>query len=99
MSQNTVIISTQTFENYGTSEAPHWKPKGEQTFKLITDTDSFLYGEDTCIKAIETLLVRQSNTLFRYEYRSHDIIFHEPVELDSTEFETELNNEFAKINT
>jgi hypothetical protein len=97
MSQNTIIISAQTFENYSDTETPHWKPKGEQTFSLQTDTDSFLYGEDTCIKAIKTLLERQSNTMFRYEYRGYDIIFHEPVVLDSAEFETELDIEFAKI--
>ena len=99
MDYNTIIISAQSFENYGSTEAPHWKPKGEQTFSLQADADDFFYGENACVKAIERLLARQSNAMFRYEYRSHDIVFHEPIVLDSADFEAELAIELAKIHS
>ena len=97
MSHNLIIISAQCFENYGTPDSPHWKPKGEQKFNLSADTDHFFYGEEACIKAINTLLKRHhSNEMWKFEYRSHEIIFHKPIVLDSDEFEAELDNVLSK---
>jgi hypothetical protein len=88
---NTIHISAQTFENYGSSENPHWKPKGEQKFSLKADSDYFFYGEDNCVCAINKLLAKHSNEMMRFEYRSHEIVFHDIIELDSELFYEEYD--------
>lgn len=74
-------VSAQHYENYGDAKSPHWKPKGEQIFKIYVDADHFLYGEEFCIKAIKKCLEKESNDFDKYEYRSHELIFNEPIEL------------------
>ena len=98
MSKTLVHITTQYSENYGTFENPHWKFKGEKIFSLYVDADDFMYGEKQCVKAIDTLLDKQSNTKFRYEYCSHKLIPKGKIftDLDSNLFEQELEKEYAK---
>ena len=96
MSKTLVHITTQYSENYGTFENPHWKFKGEKIFSLYVDADDFMYGEKQCVKAIDTLLDKQSNTKFRYEYCSHELIFSNITALDINLFEQELEKEYAK---
>jgi len=91
-----VHITAQYSENYGTSENPHWKFKGGQIFSLYADADDFMYGEEQCVKAIKTLLDKQSNTKFRYEYCSHELIFSDITALSTNLFEQELEKEYAK---
>lgn len=85
-------ITTQYYENYGDSKNPHWKPKGSQLFTIDVDSDSFMYVEDNCIKAIKSLLEDQSNNHCRYEYISHELIFSKPIELKG--FEEKLESIF-----
>jgi hypothetical protein len=87
----TIHISAQTFENYGSSENPHWKPKGEQKFSLKADSDYFFYGEDNCVCAINKLLAKHSNEMVRFEYRSHEIVFNDIIELDTEQFYEEYD--------
>ena len=80
---NLVQITTQYYENYNDSGVgePHWKPKGEQIFKMRADSDCFFYGEEIAIAAINSLLKEQSNSHNKFEYISHEVIFSEPIEL------------------
>lgn len=96
MSKTLVHITAQYSENYGTSENPHWKFKGGQLFSLYVDADDFLYGQEQCIKAIKTLLDKQSNSMCRFDYRSHELIFNDITALDTDLFEKELEKEYAK---
>jgi len=88
-----VHITAQYSENYGTSENPIWKFKGGQIFSLYADADDFMYGEEQCVKAIDTLLEKQSNAMCRYDYCSHELVFSDVVALDTNLFEKELEKE------
>jgi hypothetical protein len=88
MENSLVRITAQYYENYGTAEAPHWKPKGGQEFSLRADSDLFFYGQEECVKAIKMLLVDKSSDYARYEYLEHDLVFEEPRQLSSEDFET-----------
>ena len=90
-------IETQLEENYsahnwdGEGKCPeHWKPKGGHMFTLQVNSDNFLYAEEQCVKAIKTLLAKQSNDYERFTYISHELIFHEPTALNDEEFELEV---------
>ena len=101
---NTLLhIETQLEENYGAHDwnkegtCPQaWKPKGMHMFTLRVDSDSFLYAEEQCIKAIEIQLAKQSNDYERFSYRSHELIFHEPTALDDEEFKLEVVRQCRK---
>ena len=94
---NTLLhITAQYSENYGAhswngqGECPQaWKPKGGQVFTLRVNSDSFMYAEAECLKAIATLLAKQSNEYERYTYIEHELVFSEPIALDSDLFESE----------
>jgi hypothetical protein len=103
MNTTLLQITAQYEENYGAhswdgqGECPqHWKPKGGQMFTLRVDSDDFMYAEEQCIKAIATLLEKQSNNYERYWYVDHELVFSEPIVLDDAEFETELRAECEK---
>jgi hypothetical protein len=103
MSTTLLQITAQYYENYGAhswdgqGECPqHWKPKGGQIFTLRVDSDSFMYAEEQCIKAIATLLEKQSNNYERYTYVDHELVFSEPIVLDDAEFDKELTAECEK---
>lgn len=80
--KTTVRIFTQTYENYGY----RWKAKGGQEFEIAVDLDLLMYEKDACIEAFKGLLLEQSDNMFRYEYLSHEPVFHEPVKLDGDKF-------------
>ena len=95
-----VQISAQYYENYNFENGgtPHWKPKGEQVFTLRADTDLFFYGEEMCIEAIKVMLARYNDSLNKFEYISHEIIFQEPMVLDEYLFENTFNQISATTN-
>lgn len=100
MNTTLLQITAQFHENYGahswdgTGECPQrWKPKGGQMFTLRVDSDSFMYAEEQCVKAIESLLAKQSSDYARYTYIDHELVFCEPIALDDAEFEAELRAE------
>lgn len=102
---NTLLhITAQYHENYGAhswdgqGECPQaWKPKGGQVFTLRVDSDSFMYAEAECLKAIATLLAKQSNEYARYTYVDHELVFSEPIALDSDLFQSELLYECEQL--
>ena len=98
-----VIITAQTYENYGAhnwngqGDCPQaWKPKGSQTFTLRVNSDAFLYMADECVKAIHSLLAEQSNNFERFTYIEHELVFHEPIALSDEKFEVFLQAEAEK---
>ena len=86
MDNTLVRISAQYYENYGSVEAPYWKPKGGQEFSLRVDSDLFLYADEECEKALRLLVESKSNDYARYEYLDHDLVFSEPVPLPTEDF-------------
>jgi hypothetical protein len=95
-----VQILAQMHENYGAhnwsgeGDCPQaWKPKGGQMFTLNVDSDSMFYAEEQCVEAFKKLLAKECNDFYRYEYTSHELIFHEPSVLCDTEFEALLQAE------
>lgn len=93
MSKVKVRITAQNFENYNffNGGTPNWKPKGGRTFILESDSDLFFYDEDVCIDAIGKMLEEQSTSIERFEYVSHEVIFHDEIELSSDRFEALFN--------
>lgn len=89
-----VQITAQYFENYNcfnVGATPNWKPKGGQVFNMYVDSDLFLYGKDICIEAIKVMLEEQCDRLNKFEYISHELIFAEPIVLNSDKFEGIFN--------
>ena len=87
-----VQITTQFFENYGSIESPHWKPKGSLMFKMYVDSDDFFYLEEQCIEAIRLLLFEKSNNHERFDYVSHELVFQEPIMIHEKEFQMKLQS-------
>lgn len=99
MQKTLVQITAQILENYAFGNedydgVPKWKAKGGQTFSIQVDSD-FFYDTDICIKAISKLLEEQSNDYCKYVYVDHELVFFEPIKLDSERFEN-LFNVFAQ---
>jgi len=88
-----VQITAQYHENYGGGT---WKAKGTMQFNLRVEGDNFLYVKEQSINAIRTLLARYSNEHGRFTYLDHELVFHEPIMLDTAEFEAELKAECEK---
>jgi len=79
--ENTLcIVSTQYFDENG-------KLKGEQLFQLRVDSDLFMYAPDTLIvEALDSLIQKEwllRNYAGRVSYRSHELVFHEPMVINS----------------
>jgi len=92
---NTLLqITAQYYENYGSEIHgifhDAWKAKGSQVFTLRVNSDSFMYAETECLKAIDVLLAKQSNKHELFTYVAHELIFQEPIALNDAEFESEL---------
>ena len=66
-------ISTQYFENYGSEESPHWKPKGEVTFQAEVSEDIPYLSHSIVEEAIQNILASYTSPIARYEYIEHRI--------------------------
>jgi hypothetical protein len=81
-----IRISTQFYENYGEVENPRWKAKGERIFTLEVDDDYFYYDEKS-VEVVKQMINKYSNDIVKFEYRSYEISFFEPIVLDAKIFE------------
>lgn len=88
--KSTILITAQYLENYGTPENPHWKTKGGQVFSLKVDGGDLMYGEEAVIKAIETLLAKESNDMCKFTYVGFERLTDDIIVLNETIFETAL---------
>ena len=91
-----LLITAQYEENYGSSEYPHWKAKGGQTFSLNVDADFFMYEEETCIDAINLILNKKDDSHNRYTYLSHELLFSGIKTLNDEKFEYYFNQSQTK---
>ena len=82
MLETLVRIESQYFENYGTAEAPHWKPKGGQEFTIRIDSDILFYNKEGAESVIAHMLDDRSNEYVRYELISMEPVFCEPIALN-----------------
>ena len=89
---STQIIENKSFYNGGNS----WKPKGGLIFNLYAEADDFMYAEENCIEAIKDMLKEQSNEAERFEYVGYELIFHEPIALNSDDFQSKISAIFQK---
>jgi hypothetical protein len=97
MQKTLVQISTQIFENKSFYNGGNsWKPKGELIFNLYAEADDFMYAEENCIEAIKDMLKEQSNEAERFEYIGHELIFHEPISLNSDDFQSKISAIFQQ---
>ena len=79
----TVRVLAQYWENkafYDGGE-PSWSPKmGHEFLFENVDSDVVMYADD--LKAVLTdLVAAQTDDMSKYEYREHEVIFHEPTKL------------------
>lgn len=91
-----LLITAQVHENYGSKDAPHWKPKMGQVFSLNVEADAFMYAQKECINAIGKLLDKNSNEGCKFTYVSHELIFQGIDVLNDEDFEAELLKECEK---
>ena len=93
METTLIQILTQVIEN--------GKEKGSFTFNLNLDSDildhAFLYEKEKAIEVIEQMLSIHSNNHTQYKFISYEILFHNPVELCTSEqFSTALEKLLLK---
>lgn len=86
-----LLITAQYEENYGSSEYPHWKKKGGQTFSLNVDADLLMYEKERCINAIRLILDKKYDSHNRYTYLSHELLFSGIETLNDEKFEYYFN--------
>ena len=89
----TLRILAQYFENYGDTNTPYWKPKMGMEMVVEVDSDLLMYAEN-----IETVFAKivdeQSDDHNRFEYISHELIFHKPIKLDRDRVEQLIRAQF-----
>jgi hypothetical protein len=86
MLETLVRIDSQYYENYGSAEAPYWKPKGGQEFTIRIDSDILFYNKEGVESVLAHMLDRLSGDYIRYELLSFEPVFSEPKELDPALF-------------
>lgn len=98
MSDTTLVhIFTQYYENYGSPENPHWKPKGGQTFSVNVESDVLMYADkDALADAMTHAITQYDSFMFKHEYVSHELIFHDILPLDDKAFSKFLYDEEKK---
>jgi hypothetical protein len=79
-------VTAQYYENYGSADAPYWKPKGGQEFTVRVDSDSVLYDQQGVENTLAHMLTDRSNEYQRYEFISVEFVFCEPIALDEDVF-------------
>lgn len=73
MSNFTLRITAQLFENYGSANNPHWKPKGGLEYTAYVSDSMRMYASDEEIKDIcIDVLEAESNDYQRVEYVQHE---------------------------
>ena len=77
----TVVVLCQYYENYSDSSTPHWKPKGGLEYVLRVDTDWVMYLEEKLMEVVREVLVGECNDYVHVEYVSHEVKFHDPVDI------------------
>ena len=91
----TLRIKAQYFENFSSSDTPHFKPKGAQYFESTVSSDLLMYvGHDDLIVACEQILKTHSNDIVKFIYTEHEVVFSDPIPLDPEEVHEILLKDF-----
>lgn len=95
----TVRVLAQYWENYNVDGGePHWKPKNGHEFLFEgVDSDTVLYADDLRA-ALAQLVASESDDMNKFEYRHHEVIFHEPTKLKSDSLEQALIQQWDEKN-
>ena len=71
------------------------KPKGGREFMLTVNSDLFLYEKGECVEVVKEMLADFSKEWAgEYTYLSHELVFHEPILLNSNKFEILMKEKF-----
>ena len=84
----TVRVLAQYWENKNLDGGtPSWSPKmGHEFLFENVDSDVVMYADD--LKAVLSGLIEaESDEMSKFEYREHEVIFHEPTKLKSDSLE------------
>jgi hypothetical protein len=91
----TIRITTQYYENYGDSTSPHWKPKGGFEFMIKADADFVMYVPN--LKAVlADMVANESNSHEKFEYIDHEVLFTEPFQLSTEDFENRVRAQYEQ---
>ncbi len=93
-----IRITTQYRENYGTPTAPQWKPKGSVEFIIrgVDANDVIYHSRNMMDEIIGGMLNERSNPMCSYELLDWELIFTEPVELSTDEFNGRVCDIYAR---
>jgi hypothetical protein len=90
-------INAQYFENYNvTGEGePSFRPKGGQVFTCAIDPELLLHvGNEGLINACEEVLKAHSNGAIQFTYRSHEVLFSDPIAFEARELTEAIMKQF-----
>lgn len=93
-----VLVRTMYYENYGSVDSVHWKPKGVREFKVVMDVDNMFYMRDKVEEMFRVMCDRMRDdfyNFYRFDYTSYEVFFEEPT--DVTEKFNQLWNEKIKV--
>lgn len=76
-----VRVQAQYFENYGSVESPHFKPKSGQEFEFDADDSILMYDKEGAIEAIKACLEAKCDGHNKYKYVGHELVFRETMPL------------------
>lgn len=80
-----VNVLTQYYNENG-------RPKSGQTFQFRANSDIFLYDEEAAVQIIKKMIAEHDKEWAgHHEYISHEIVFFEPIQLDSNQFDKEYD--------
>lgn len=92
----TVRVLAQYWENYSDTDTPYWKPKmGHEFIFENVDSDTVMYAQDL-EGALTELVAAESNSHEKFEYREHEVIFHEPTKIKADKLEQAIIKQFDK---
>jgi hypothetical protein len=100
----TVKVLAQYFENYGFAEGnvgenAQWKAKNGREFVFENvNSDMVMYADDLKSVLVE-LIANQSDDLNKFEYRDHEVIFHEPIKLKADLLEQAIIKQHDEVSS
>lgn len=78
-----VLITAQNYENYSCdgdyvdTDNPSWKAKGSSHFLVEVEDFWLMYAENEDVKErFSEVIANQSNGVMKYEYVSHELLWH-----------------------
>ena len=94
---NQLIMSNTLIRVIAQYHDENGKPAGGQEFTFRADSDHFLYAEkEVLTRAIQSMIdIEMDKWAGKYTYVDHELVFHEPIELQSN-FEDVLDGIYSE---